>query len=156
MRGWPAQSRFCVDWGCSDLRKSVIPTQLCHPDRNRSSQSDDLWSGGALRLMRASDAGLATLEGPVSQVRERVVRANLGRANLGQANLGQANLGTETPSQFGLGPLSRDLWPSIPTRFRPLRLPAAHSDGSCSTSSLPAVSPAHTSQDSGADSAIFS
>src|SRR5277367_2217089 len=29
----------------------VIPTKLCHPDRNRSSQSDDLWSGGTLCLM---------------------------------------------------------------------------------------------------------
>jgi hypothetical protein len=47
-----------------------------------------------------------TTEGPVAQVRERVVRANLGRANLE----------TETPSQFPLGPLSRDLSPSIPTR----------------------------------------
>jgi len=26
---------------------SVLP-QLCHPDRNRTSQSDELWSGGTL------------------------------------------------------------------------------------------------------------
>src|SRR5277367_2182319 len=32
---------------------SVIPTKLCHPDRNRSSQSDDLWSGGTLCLTRS-------------------------------------------------------------------------------------------------------
>ena len=33
--------------------------QLCHPDRNRSSQSDDLWSGGTLRP--ASSAGVNSL-----------------------------------------------------------------------------------------------
>jgi hypothetical protein len=40
--GWPTQARSWLEWGCSDL------PQLCHPDRNRSSQSDNLWSGGTL------------------------------------------------------------------------------------------------------------
>jgi len=37
---WPIQARFWLEWGCFDLLK------FCHPDRNRSTQSDDLWSGG--------------------------------------------------------------------------------------------------------------
>jgi hypothetical protein len=31
------------------LTREVQISQLCHPDRNRSSQSDDLWSGGTWR-----------------------------------------------------------------------------------------------------------
>lgn len=54
-RNCPAQAKKLLwpDWECSDLPNSVIPTQLCHPDRNRSSQSDDLWR---LRRNRRHDS----------------------------------------------------------------------------------------------------
>ena len=42
-----ARLRFQCPERTSARRKTP---QLCHPDRNRSSRSDDLWSGGTLRL----------------------------------------------------------------------------------------------------------
>src|SRR5208282_5294719 len=38
--GWPTQARFWLEWGCSDLPNSVIPTGADHRKRG------DLWSGG--------------------------------------------------------------------------------------------------------------
>ncbi len=40
-----------------------ISSQFCHPDRNRSSQSDDLRSGGTLCLMFASDGWRSSQNG---------------------------------------------------------------------------------------------
>jgi len=40
--GWPTQARFWLEWGM--FRSS----QFCHPDRWRSSRSDDRRSGGIL------------------------------------------------------------------------------------------------------------
>jgi len=39
------------------LSGDVHISQLCHPDRNRSSQSDDLWSGGTLCLFGEKPTG---------------------------------------------------------------------------------------------------
>src|ERR1700687_2002101 len=38
--GWPTQAWFWLEWGCSDLLNSVIPTGADH------RKSGDLWSGG--------------------------------------------------------------------------------------------------------------
>jgi hypothetical protein len=40
--GWPTQACFWLEWGCSDLPNSVIPTGADH------RESDDLRGGGTL------------------------------------------------------------------------------------------------------------
>ena len=49
-KGWPIQARFWLEWGCSDLSNSVIPTGTDH------RESGGVRSGGTL----CSDVGAKT------------------------------------------------------------------------------------------------
>jgi len=64
--GMPVRSRlhpipaFGLAGGCSARQLCILSQPLCHPGRNRSSQSDDLSSGGTLCLTLTSDRGWPT------------------------------------------------------------------------------------------------
>jgi hypothetical protein len=115
-------------------RRLLTQWRKRHP-RNQSGLWKEALDAGHVWQRRFYDF---VVWGPVPQVRAPVLGANLGG---------------EIFSQSPRKPSAHDLWPSILTRSPRSQSPAAHSAGSCSTSTPPGSKPGLALPDSCAGTA---